>query len=97
MDNILALEEDISEDAETDTSVILDASVASRRSSSDRRIVDVLSRDDLVHTSDDSGERRQRSRAGEHVSTVSVGVAGSGNLGVVRLHNGGGEVEKGGS
>jgi hypothetical protein len=34
VDNILALEEDISEDAESDTSVILDASVAGRRSSS---------------------------------------------------------------
>lgn len=97
MHDVLALEEDISEDAEANAGVVLDAAEAGRRAVGDGRIVDVLSGHNLVDAADDGGKRGQSGRAGEHVSTVCGGVGGPCDFGVVGFDDGGGEVQQRGA
>lgn len=95
--DVLALEEDVAEDAEANAVVGLDAAVAGAAAGLDGRVVDVLSRDPLRLAADGQGEVGQSSGARENVSTVGVAVLRARDLGVVGLDDGSGQVEEGGS
>jgi hypothetical protein len=82
-DDVLALEEDISEDGESQAGVALDTTEAGRAAVSDGGVVDVFTGNDSVVATDDGSEGRKTSGAGEDITTVFVAVLGSGNLLVV--------------
>lgn len=96
-DDVLALEEDISEDRKAQTRVALDAAVAGRAAVSDGGVVDVFTGNDGIVASDDGSERRKFGGAGEDITTVLVAVLGSGNLAVVFGNNAVIKQEEGGA
>jgi hypothetical protein len=85
-DDVLALKEDVTENAEADALVGLDATEAS--AVTDRSVVDELTRDGLLDAADGDGEVRQSSGAGEDVTTLGRRVGRSGNLSVIGADNG---------
>lgn len=86
MDNILALEEDVTEDAEADALVGLDTTEAG--AVTDRRVVDVLARNGLLDAADGDGEIGRGGSAGEDVTTLSSAVLRAADLGIVGTNDG---------
>jgi hypothetical protein len=80
-DSVNALQEDISENRETNAIVRLNATIA--RAATRRSKVDVATRNDKRLTANGNVEVRQSGAAGENVSTLRVAVRGTGDLGVV--------------
>lgn len=85
VNNVLALEEDITEDAETNTVIGLDTAKAGTVTNG--RVVDVLARDSLLDATNSDGEVGKRSSAREDVTTLSSVVLGAADLGVVGTDN----------
>lgn len=96
-DDVLALEEDITEDGESDARVALDTTVAGRAAVSDGGEVDVFTGNDRVVAIDDGGEGRKTGGAGEDITTVLVAVLSAGNLLVVVVDDAVIEQEEGGA
>lgn len=96
-DDVLALEEDISEDGEAQAGVALDTTEAGRAAVSDGGEVDVFTGNDGVVASDDGSEGRKLCGAGEDITTVFVAVLGSRNLPVVGGNDAVIKQEEGGS
>jgi hypothetical protein len=86
-DDVLALKEDVTENAEADALVGLDTTEAS--AVADRSVVDELAGNGLLDTADGDGEVRQSSGAREDVTTLGRRVGRSANLGVVGADNSG--------
>lgn len=103
MDNVLALEEHVAENAEgvavtvDETVVGLDAAEAGRAACRDRRVVDILAGHDLCDAADGNGEVGQRGAARENIAALSVVELCAGDLGVVGLDDGGLGVDKRGA
>ena len=97
MHNILALEEDVSKDAEADPVVRLDASEARRAARLHRRVVDVLAGDAELYAVEGEAKVWGRGRAREDVSAVGRAVGSAGDLCVVGFDDGGGQVQEGGA
>lgn len=95
--DVLALEEDITEDGEAKTRVALDTTEAGGAASADGGVVDVLSGNNGVIVTNGDSEVRQISRAREDVATLDLAVLGSSNLFVVGGDNRVREQEKGGA
>ena len=81
--DVLALEEDITEDGEANARVALDTTVAAGATSRDRCEVDVLAGNNGVIAIDGHGEVRQSGAAREDVTTSRAAVLGARNLLVV--------------
>ena len=96
-DSVDALEEDVTEDGEANTSVSLDTAEAGRAGGVGGSVVDVRARDDEELATDVDVEGREGGGAGEDVATVSAAALGAGDLGVVGTDSGGGEVEEAGA
>lgn len=95
--DVLALEEDITEDGEAKARVALDTTEAGGAASADGGVVDVLSGNNGVIVTNGDSEVRQISRAREDVATLDLAVLGSSNLFVVGGDNRVREQEKGGA
>jgi hypothetical protein len=95
--DILALEEDITEDGEANARVALDTTVAGGASSGNLGVVDQLTGDNGIVAIDGHREVGQCGGTGEDVATVGVAVLGAGDLLVVGGDNAGGEQEEGGA
>lgn len=95
--DVLALEEDITEDGEAKARVALDTTEAVGAASADGGVVDVLSGNNGIIVTNGDSEVRQISRAREDVATLGLAVLGSSNLAVVGGDNRVGEQEKGGA
>jgi len=94
-DNKLALEEDVTEDGDAGAGAGLDTTVA--LGGSDLSVVDVAAGDSELLATNDGGEAGESGRAGEDVTTLAVGVLGSGDLGVVGVDDVVGEEHEGGA
>ena len=95
--DVLALEEDITEDGEAKTRVALDTTEAGGAAGADGSVVDVLAGNNGVIVTNGDSEVRQISRAREDVATLDLAVLGSSNLFVVGGDNRVREQEKGGA
>lgn len=95
--DVLALEEDITEDGEAKTRVALDTTEAGGAAGADGSVVDVLAGNNGVIVTNGDSEVRQISRAREDVATLDLAVLGSSNLFVVGGDNRVREQEKGGT
>lgn len=95
--DVLALEEDITEDGEAKARVALDTTEAGGAASADGGVVDERSGNNGVVAIDGHSEVRQTGRAREDIATSRVAVLGTGNLSVVGGDNRVGEQEKGGT
>jgi hypothetical protein len=95
--DILALEEDITEDGEANARVALDTTVAGGAASGNLGVVDQLTGDNGIVAIDGHGEVGQGGGTGEDVATVGVAVLGARDLLVVGGDNAGGEQEEGGA
>ena len=87
-DDILALEEDITEDGESNARVALDTTVAGGAASGDGSVVDQLTGNNRVVAIDVDSEVRQGGGARESVATDGVVVLGTRDLLVVGSNNG---------
>jgi hypothetical protein len=96
-DDVLALEEDVTEDGDTDVGVALETTEAGAGAGRERGVVDVLAGDGEFGAADDDAEGGESSRAGERVTTLSCVVLGTADLGVVGADDGLGEVHEGGA
>jgi hypothetical protein len=94
-DNVLALEEDVTEDAEADTLVGLDTTEAGTVTNG--RIVDEPAGNSLLDSTHSNSKVGQSSSAGEDVTALGRRVLGTADLGVVGANNGGVGVDKGGA
>lgn len=92
--NVLALDEDVAEDAEADAGVGLHATEAGVGAVGGGCVVDVLSGNDLLDAADGDAEVRQGGAAWESVAALAVVEHGSRDLGVVGLCDGGGDVHQ---
>ena len=95
VDNVLALEEDVTENVEADALIGLDASEAGSGARGDGGVVDELSRHGLGDAADGDGEVGQSGRAGEYITALCVVDLGAGDLGVVGLCDGRVDVNQG--
>jgi len=95
--NILALEENVAEDAESNARVGLNTSEARRAAVLHGCVVDVLSGDALLDAAEDESEVRESSRAREDVAAIGVAILGARDLCVVGADDRGGEVEEAGA
>lgn len=95
VDNVLALEEDVTEDVEANAIVGLNSTEACAGARGERSVVDELARHGLGDAADGDGEVGQSSGAREHVATLCVVDLGTGDLGVVRLCDRGVDVDQG--
>lgn len=95
--DILALQEDITEDGEANARVALDTTVAGGATSGDLGVVDQLTGDNGVVAVDGHSEVGQGGGTGEDVASVGVTVLGAGDLLVVGGDNAVREQEKGGA
>jgi hypothetical protein len=82
-DDVLALEEDISEDGEAQARVALDTTEAGGAAVSDGGKVDVVAGNDRFVATDDGSEGRKAGGAGEDITTVLVAVFSPSNVPVV--------------
>jgi hypothetical protein len=96
-DDILALEEDITKDRESDAGVALDTTEAGGAAVGDGGEVDVFTGDDGVVAVDDGGEGGESGGAGEDVAAVGGAVLGPGDLRVVVVDDAVVEQEEGGA
>jgi hypothetical protein len=96
-DDVLALQEDITEDGEANARVALDTTVAGGATSGDLGVVDQLTGDNGVVAVDGHSEVGQGGGTGEDVASVGVTVLGAGDLLVVGGDNAVREQEKGGA
>lgn len=87
-DDVLALEEDITEDGESNARVALDTTVASGATSCDSCIVDQLTRNNSIITTNGDCEVGQGGGARESVTTDGLVVLGARDLLVVGRNNG---------
>jgi hypothetical protein len=94
-DNKHGLEENVTEDGDTGTGAGLETSVA--LGAGDLSVVDVAAGDGELAATDDGGEAGESGGAGENVTTLAVGVLGTGDLGVVGVDDVVGEEHEGGS
>jgi hypothetical protein len=85
--DILALEEDITEDGEANARVALNTTEAAGATSRDRSVLDVLSRNNGIVATNGHGEVRQIGVAREDIATSRVVVLGAVNLLVVVRDN----------
>jgi hypothetical protein len=93
--DVLALQEDITVDGETNTSIALDTTVASGRTVTDWCVVDVLARHDSLVAINHEAEAWKSCAARENVTTVGRAVLGTRDLAVVGSDNRvGGEQER---
>lgn len=95
--DVLALEEDITEDGEAKARVALDTTEAGGAAGADGSVVDVLAGNNGVIVTNGDSEVRQISRAREDVATLGLAVLGPSNLSVVGGDNRVREQEKGGT
>jgi hypothetical protein len=95
--DILALEEDITEDREANARVALDTTVAGGAASGNRGVVDQLTGDNGIVAIDGYGKVGQGGGTGEDVATVGVAVLGAGDLPVVGGDKAAVEQEEGGA
>lgn len=95
--DVLALEEDITEDGEANSRVALDTTEALGATSRDGSVVDVLAGNNGVVATNGHSEVRQSGGAREDVATSRVAVLGTGNLLVVGGNNRVREQEEGGT
>lgn len=86
MDNVLALEEDITKDVKLNAIVGLNTTKAHTRR--DGRIVDELAGHNLLNAANGNGKVRKVGRTGECVSTLGVIINGAADLCVVGRNNG---------
>lgn len=94
MDNVLALEEDVAEDVESDARVVLDSAEAGAGAAGDRGVVDELAGHGLSDAANGDGEAGQGSTAWEDVAALSAVVLSATDLGVVGLDNGGVDIDE---
>jgi hypothetical protein len=94
VDNVLALEEDVAEDVDANVGAVLDAAEACRRAIRDWGVVDVFTRDCLLHTANRDAEVRECGAARENVSALCRVVLSSADFCVVGLENGGVDVDQ---
>lgn len=95
--DVLTLEEDITEDGEAKARVALDTTKAGGAASTDGGVFDVLSGNNRIVVTNGDSEVRQISRAREDIATLSLAVLGASNLFVVGGDNRVREQEKGGA
>jgi hypothetical protein len=95
--DILALEEDITEDGEANARVALDTTVAGGAASGNLGVVDQLTGDNGIVAIDGHGKVGQGGGTGEDVATVGVAVLGAGDLPVVGGDKAAVEQEEGGT
>ena len=95
MNNVLALKEDITKDAEANTIISLNTTEASTSTIIKRSVVDVFTRNSLLDTTNSDGEIREGSSAREDVTALSSIVLCTADLGVVGLDDGGVGVDEG--
>lgn len=84
-DDVLALEEDITQDGEAETRVALNTANASGAALLERGVVDVLARDDGVVGADNNGEFGELGFAGKDVASSGCVVLGALDLLVVGI------------
>lgn len=96
-DDVLALEEDIAEDGDTDVGVVLNATKAGSASGREWSVVDVLSWHNLGNATDSDREVGQGGAAWESVTALGSVELGSGDLGVVSLDDGSRDIDEGGA
>ena len=82
-DHVLALQEHITQDGQSQTAVALDTAVAGGAAGRNGSVVDVLARNDGLVVADHDSEVRKVSRARENVATSFIALLGAGNLLVV--------------
>lgn len=92
MDDVLALEEDVTDDGETDALVTLDTTEAGAAASG--RVVDVVARNGALDAANDEGEVGQGGGAGEDVAAVARAVLRILDLLVVGTNDVGRQVDK---
>lgn len=95
MNNVLALKEDVTEDAEANTIISLDTTEASTSTIVKRSVVDVFTGDSLLDAANGDGEIREGSRAREDVTALGSIVLRTRDLGVVGLDDSGVGVDEG--
>ena len=95
VDNVLALEEDVTEDVEANALIGLDATEAGAAAARDGCVVNKLARHGLGDAADGDGKVGQGGTAGEHVAALCVIDFGAANLGVVCLCDCGVDVDQG--
>ena len=95
VDDVLALEEDVTQDVETNVVGRLDATKA--RAVAVGGKVDVVSGNGLLDATNDNGEVGQGGGAGEDITSIVGRVLGTTNLGVVGVDDGVVEVDEGGA
>lgn len=95
VNDVLALEEDVTEDAEANTVVGLNTTKASAITNG--RVVDVLAGNGLLDATNSDGEVRKGSSAREDVATLSSIILRTADLGVVGTDNGSVGVDESGA
>lgn len=81
--HVLALQEHITQDGQSQTAVALDTAEAGGAAGRNGSVVDVLSRNDGLVVADDDSEVRRGGRAGENVATGFIALLGAINLLIV--------------
>lgn len=92
--DVLGLQEDIAKDVEADAGVGLQAAEAGAAAVLERCVVDVFTRNNLLNTANRDAEVRQSGAAREGVPALSAVVDRSRHLGIVRLNDGGVDVDQ---
>lgn len=91
------LEGNVAEDVDADARAGLQSAEAGGAAIGDGSVVDEGSRNGDARRADAESEGGEGGGAGVDVTAIGVAVGGAGDLGVVCLHNGGGEVQEGGT
>lgn len=94
-DNVLALQEDVTEDGEADVRVGLNSTVAGRATVRNRSVVDVIARDNGTVATDSDGKGWEAGAAIEDIATIAVAVLSTVDLVVVGLNDIAGKQEEG--